>query len=86
MLLHALGAKLNSQPQPEFICGTCREHAKQNVVSLQNNSLSKITTPLGGDRRRIPTINTLKILIIFAQFYGETGDVGGWNYTDQLMR
>jgi hypothetical protein len=78
MLLHTLGTKLISQPQPEFICGTCQEHAKRNVNSLQHNSLSKVATPIGGDRRRIPTEGTLKVLIIFAQFKGDNSNVDGW--------
>ena len=84
MLLHTLENKLNSQPQPEFICGTCKEHAEQSMLSSQNNSLSKVTTPFGGDRNRIPTTGVFKILIVFAQFYNETGDVGGWGYNDTL--
>ena len=78
MLLHTLGTKLNSQPQSEFICGTCQEYTKQNVSSLQHNSLSKVATPLGGDRRRIPTDGTLKILIIFARFSGDNSVLGSW--------
>ena len=79
MLLHTLGTKLNSQPQPEFICGTCQmQNARQGMHSSQNNSLSKVTTPLGGDRKRIETKGTLKILIIFAKFNGDNDDVGYW--------
>jgi hypothetical protein len=78
MLIHTLGTKLNSQPQPEFICGTCKEHTEQSMLSSQNNSLSKVTAPFGGDRRRIETTGTLKILIIFAQFNGDNSDVANW--------
>jgi len=31
MLIHTLGTKLNSQPQPEFVYGICQEHTKDDV-------------------------------------------------------
>ena len=76
MLVHIEGSKLHSQPQPEFICGTCQEHARQNEVFLQNNSLSKTTIPLGGSRSKIPAKDTLKIFIIFAKFNGDVDPQG----------
>jgi hypothetical protein len=54
------------------------------MLSSQNNSLSKVITSLGGEKRRIPTEGTLKILIIFAKFNGDNSDQHYWPASDSL--